>query len=104
VATLRTADETEATKRARIVSAPTLQACPNGHPLPCGVDRCLRCEDAAAARREIELAEAHPREWNELVAAEDALMHVPRRSPRRKHVEERADRARARWREIEERP
>jgi hypothetical protein len=64
----------------------------------------MRCEDAAAARREIELAEAHPREWNELVAAEEDLMHVPSRSSRRKHVEERAERARARWREIEERP
>ena len=65
--------------------------------------RCTRCEDAAAARREIELAEKYPAEWNELYAAEDSLLHVPRRASRRQHVEQRAARARARWREIEER-
>jgi hypothetical protein len=80
------------------------QTCPNGHPLPAASTRCMRCEDAKAARREIELAEKYPREWNDLASAEDALLHVPRRSSRRKHVEERAARARARWREIEERP
>src|SRR6202021_2060054 len=26
--------------------------CPNGHPLPTATPRCMRCEDAAAARRE----------------------------------------------------
>jgi hypothetical protein len=104
VAGLREADELEATTGASVVPAPSLQMCPNGHPLPAASTRCMRCEDAAEARREIELAEAHPREWNELVAAEEAMMHVPRRSSRRKHVEERAERARARWREIEERP
>jgi hypothetical protein len=62
----------------------------------------MRCEDAAAARREIELAEKHPREWNELAAAEDSLLHVPKRSSRRRHAEERAERARAEWRRIEE--
>jgi|HubBroStandDraft_2_1064218.scaffolds.fasta_scaffold146822_2 hypothetical protein len=80
------------------------ETCPNGHPLSAGSTRCMRCEDAQAAGREIYLAEHYPREWNELTAAEDALLHVPRRSSRRKHVEERAARARARWREIEERP
>ena len=82
--------------------APTAATCPNGHPLSVASAPCLLCEDAAAARREIELAEKHPREWNELAAALDALMHTPRRSPRRKHAEARAERARARWREIEE--
>ena len=80
------------------------QTCPNGHPLSVASTRCMCCDDAAAARHEIYLAEKYPREWNELTAAEDALMHVRKRSPRRKHVEERAARARARWREIEERP
>jgi len=63
----------------------------------------MRCEDAAAARHEIELAEKHPVEWNELEAAEDSLMHAPRRSARRRHAEERVERARATWREIEAR-
>jgi hypothetical protein len=63
----------------------------------------MRCADAAAARREIALAEQYPREWNELDAAEDALLHVPQGSPRRRRAEERADRARAAWREIEDR-
>jgi hypothetical protein len=67
----------EATNKGPSVHSPALDTCPNGHPLPTTSTRCERCEDAAAARREIELAEKYPREWNELAAAEDALLHVP---------------------------
>jgi hypothetical protein len=77
--------------------------CPNGHAVPSASSRCMRCEDAAAARREIELAEKYPSEWNELEAAEDSLMHAPRGSSRRRHAQHRVERARARWREIEDR-
>jgi uncharacterized DUF497 family protein len=63
-------------------AAACIHGCPNGHPLPCGVDRCLRCEDAAAARREIELAEAHPpvagREELRRMFEDDSL-GIPRR-------------------------
>ncbi len=76
--------------------------CPNGHEVPSTSSRCMRCEDAAAARRKIELAETYPSEWNELDAAEDSLTHAPRGSSRRRHAEQRVERARARWREVEE--
>jgi hypothetical protein len=76
--------------------------CPNGHEVPSASARCMRCEDAAAARREIELAGKYPSEWNELEAAEDSLMHAPRGSSRRRHAQQRVERARARWRVVEE--
>jgi hypothetical protein len=77
--------------------------CPNGHEVSSPSSRCMRCEDAAAARHEIEMAEKFPSEWNELDAAEDSLMHAPRGSSRRRHAQQRVERARARWREVEER-
>ena len=92
----------QSTKSPAVAFAPSSATCPNGHRLSAPGSPCLLCEDAAAARREIELAEKHPREWNELAAALDALMDTPRRSPRRKHAEARAERAQARWREVEE--
>jgi len=57
-------------------------------------------EYAREARLEIELAEKFPREAYELEAAEDALMHCPRRSWKRKHCEDRLARARERWTEV----
>ena len=75
--------------------------CPNGHPLVAGATRCARCEDAAEARRELELADRYPREWSELDAALDALVGLPKGSARRRRADERVERALARWREVE---